>query len=86
MAGRQGTVFFLSVICFGTFLYLRGIFLLAVSITKLQFALLYLRVLCFWMDEGNGSLHLTRVGGPGVYGRHIRLGAEMSVRASLLKM
>ena len=86
MAGRQGTVFFLSVICFGTFLYLRGIFLLAVSITNLQFALLYLRVLCFWMDEGNGSLHLTRVGGLGMHGRHRRVKAEMSVRVSFLKM
>ena len=33
-----------------------------------------------------GSLHLTMVGGPGAYGRHRRLGAEMSVRASSLKM
>ena len=33
-----------------------------------------------------GSLHLTMVGGPGVYGRHRSLGAEMSVRAYSLKM
>ena len=51
----------------------------------------------FWLYEGNinvtilfgmccGSLHLTRVGGLGVYGRHRRIKAEMSVRVSFLKM
>ena len=33
-----------------------------------------------------GSLHLTMVGGLGMYDRHRRVEAEMSVRASFLKM
>ena len=33
-----------------------------------------------------GSLHLTRVGDLGVYGRHRRVEVEMSVRVSFLKM